>query len=193
MYTQDHDELLPFSWNVFNGKPGWWWTSVLFPYIRYGQAEEYNLNGFVGCPSATWPDRLAYAANPQLMFYVNGPFGYPTVTRPLASVEEPAEAVLFGDCAQVDAWRNGPVNFQPINRLLWLTPPEGASWSDLDRDARLEAWPPTDPAFGQIRYRHNGGANLVYLDGHVKWWRRGQVPREQLFPPPVITYERIGY
>jgi prepilin-type processing-associated H-X9-DG protein len=108
-------------------------------------------------------------------------------------VASPSNAVLFGDCTQVDAWKNGPDNFQPINHLFWIDPPVGVDWSDLDRDAHLESWPPTDPAYGQIRYRHNGGANLVYLDGHVKWWARGQVQREQFFPAPEIIYDRIGY
>jgi len=176
LYTQDHDEMLPFSWNLFNGSPTWWWTTVVHPYIRLGSQEDYNLATFAGCPSATWPGRLALAANPQVMLYVNGPFGYPSSTRPLATLDRPAETVLLADCSQVDAWQNAPMNFQPINRLFWLAPPFGAAWEQFDRDTKLTNWPPLDPAFGQIRYRHSGGANLAYLDGHVKWIPRGGVP-----------------
>jgi prepilin-type processing-associated H-X9-DG protein/prepilin-type N-terminal cleavage/methylation domain-containing protein len=193
MYTQDHDEMLPFSWNLFNGSPLWWWTAAVYPYLHHGSQEDYNLGSFAGCPAARWPDRLAFAANPQIMRYVNGPFGYPSTTRPLATLEAPAEAVLLADCGQVDAWRNAPMNLQPVNHLLWLSPPAGLPWDQIDRDPRLPNWPPQDPAFGQIRYRHSEGANLAYVDGHVKWWARGRVPREHVFPPPEVLYTRIGY
>lgn len=41
---------------------------------------------------------------------------------------------------------------------------------------------------GWIRYqRHNGGANYIYADGHVKWLRWGLARKDQ-FPDHVVRY-----
>lgn len=46
--------------------------------------------------------------------------------------------------------------------------------TDLDTDAPnpIQIWSAVGRV-GNIRYRHNEGANLSFADGHAKWFKKG--------------------
>jgi prepilin-type N-terminal cleavage/methylation domain-containing protein/prepilin-type processing-associated H-X9-DG protein len=164
MYAQDYDETLPLSYIQTTDQ---WWEDVVNPYIK-----ATNRGGILSCPSAPSAG-CAYSMNDAMS------------AKSLAFASNPAELILTGDASQAPRLRdkitglnranpyfiltlagseglwNGSVNFKSLKGLG-----DTALLPDLlDED--------TDKAIGLLRFRHNTGSNVSYLDGHTKYMQRG--------------------
>jgi prepilin-type processing-associated H-X9-DG protein len=179
MYVQDYDETYPWAAGSPNPDKVPAWGGLISPYVK-------NLAVFQ-CPSqqdvpfASWMGNAQrfkeagprnYTANSEIMPYMTGgtEFGrtYNRSIRSLASVPEPANTIAIFEVA-----RAGTVNPQenPTFPTHWW-------WSVLnDGVAALAVRNPNaaisnDATWDYIAlYRHLGGSNYAFADGHAKWLR----------------------
>lgn len=86
--------------------------------------------------------------------------GYGGLPKRITSVKNPSEVILFGDCAQVNTFQ-APAS--PKNPML-------------------EEFYIINESFKTIHFRHNGKANILFVDGHV----------EVFSPYPGTTDTRVG-
>ena len=149
MYMQDYDETLPLAqmWHSvaclrpFRGGSSryHWWCDSIFPYVMNAQA--------FSCPSR--PDMetvhaMAYGYNLRLGYYNNA--SPPSTLCKLSEVKYPAETIVLCDNEWTGSDADPSYNAAYINEIC------GYNY----------AW-----AF--VPARHNGGANLGFVDGHAKW------------------------
>ncbi|MGD9497518.1 MAG: DUF1559 domain-containing protein [Armatimonadota bacterium] len=172
MYAQDYDEVLC---DTVMGRDApdhpartYAWMSVLMPYVKNNQIFK--------CPSAWWGSASisswgtingGYGGMVQVLGY-NGSLGYnaadwgtdlnldaPGHGQPISSMSEPADNILVCDSTNWNCHRG--------------------FWERTDNTSQ-----PTAGIAQQYNYayyvvdsRHNGQANVVYADGHVKSLPRG--------------------
>jgi len=173
MYVQDYDETLPEYWddNVTktpNGNPLGYWHNRIQPYVK-------NYSVFV-CPSAQSRDERLVdtgegtpAQRKDLRWRGSGSYGWnywylgawPGQIFTLAQVTAPAETIAVGEMTR------------KINPGVIYPAPlcDGSpSWSKAIKNEkeRLKFWT-------QFAERHQGGNNLVFVDGHAKWFKREYV------------------
>jgi len=164
MYAQDYDENLPgiCVWSAVSGATKHW-AEVVMPYVK-------NVQIF-RCPSAAYAFWFGPAPSP-LTFGVT--YGYNQVLGcwappgwsgywcsyeqgpSLARLRRPSELGLLGE-TNLPANANDP----------WGSPyPQGLFAGYCNPAAGL---PPQVDWFG-LYPRHNEGANILMVDGHVKWF-----------------------
>jgi len=106
--------------------------------------EPYLKNtGVLRCPSGP-QGVLAYGYN---YFYLGD--GTANGTRSMASIQSPSETVAFAD----GAWNDTGGNYNPAH----INPPHMTTYQYIARPA----------------WRHGDGANVTFVDGHVKWYKAG--------------------
>lgn len=172
-YPPVYDTVKPLTYPASNqDAPGF----PTFPYIAYS-------NPCSVCPSAEHNgknDRLApqlayqsgYAANPKVMPFNNS--GYVRV-RP-HMIQRPSQVILLGDTSQYErlsgVWiaYGALINPFPINSQIGSdTASETAiQTGPYGRDVVFEPIPESNGDGPSIRLRHNGRANLIFVDGHVE-------------------------
>jgi prepilin-type N-terminal cleavage/methylation domain-containing protein/prepilin-type processing-associated H-X9-DG protein len=179
LYAQDYDETLPRYWDDSSGEPrnkgvppnpnplGYWHNQIQ-PYIK-------NYNVFV-CPSArTKDERLVDtgegtpAQRKDLRWRGSGSYGWnfwylgawTGQTFTLAQVTYPAECIAVGESTRL--MNAGVIYPAP---LCEGTPPY-AGWTKNIKE-RQKFWT-------QFADRHQGGNNLVFVDGHNKWLKKEYV------------------
>jgi len=168
MYVQDFDERFPFGgWrpNFGQGEVGTWeWQNTTTPYVKN--------KGIFNCPSTS--DLDENPANPQQLDWNRNPVSY-LYNNMLgrdrggvkdATVVEPAACWMLLDghsdwgcgttCQGVD-WMGRP-------NTIWLL--EDTTFGD--RADLITGWLSWQ-GFTWGLPRHNGGANVCYTDGHVKF------------------------
>jgi len=146
MYTQDFDERNPLGW-YSDGNGGCHAYRVdIRPYVKNDQLFQ--------CPSQ---DDVAgcqdYGINPNIC------------NTKLANIQAPASVCMIAEAA---AWPKTPPG-NPGDPESWGPPTGGAHWQT--------AWPGSGQfdgtGCGNCTRRpyaiHNGGLNVGYCDGHVKW------------------------
>lgn len=163
MYFQDYEEQGPvgyssgFSWplSYCGHNPGLrcWWESIT-PYIK--NEDVFN------CPSATY--KLTGSSGSAGRSYPSKGLSltqsYPTSISPgpesVGVCPQPARVALFADASIAYGW-SAATAFANVDRsTIQLPYGDGGSGAN----------PPDD------KYtRHQGGSNVGFLDGHVKWMR----------------------
>lgn len=141
-------------------------------------ATNENNSAIVVCPSrgitpANQADNLraTYSAHPRLL--VNP--GDLTAGTPgavsVSKVRRPSEVILFGDATQQ---ANGGSHGQFWSVVAMTSNQDVVS--GLDDPIAVDVATDVDPN-GQayIRYRHDGKANMVFVDGHVESFTRGTI------------------
>jgi prepilin-type N-terminal cleavage/methylation domain-containing protein/prepilin-type processing-associated H-X9-DG protein len=179
LYAQDYDETLPRYWDdvvgePHNGKvppnpnPLGYWHNQIQPYIK-------NYNVFI-CPSARSKDERTVdtgegtpAQRMTLRWRGSGSYGWNFwylgawngQTFTLAQVSYPAECIAVGESTHsVNA---GVIYPAP----LCAGTPDYSGWTKNPKD-RQTFWT-------QFADRHQGGNNLVFVDGHSKWLKKEYV------------------
>jgi len=138
-YAQDYDETTPARWFAGGGH----WFEVCQPYVKNRQLEI--------CPS-TRQRSIGYAEN--------------NINRvPLALFQSPAETVSICDIKMCNNAAGIAFRHYRVNNPSNFGAPPGVPANDEDDQ------PAAGDANDQVRPRgvHNGGANVSFLDGHVKW------------------------
>ena len=162
MYAQDYDEKL--ASDLFGGGTnysGRWFLRV-YPYIK-------NLQLYT-CPSYGQDVLVAGAKGwpqPPIFIGISVDYGIASTIDPnawgtgdgvpLALLTHPAETVYFGD--SIHEYANGAAQYAAANECGG-TPGCGCGTSH--------------PA-NQANARHNGGSNLAFADGHVKYAAFGAI------------------
>ncbi len=193
MYNQDYDEVLPPAGNAGTVQPNRF-QHYLHPYLKSLQVwvcpsetrtglSEDGVNQTQFIPQATasgFPTSSGgYGVNHNLVSYR---FNESSVS--LAQLEDAAGTFLLCDGATLKTGTDtGPDKDKPENwnkhslryAVLWFWPPGIFSKTRPrpDDNGGIErAWY-SNPGNGQYLRRpvprHNGGLNIIYVDGHSKW------------------------
>lgn len=185
MYMQDSDELMPIGYfygpdaSVPGGYRETIWHFIISPYMGEGHFDIDNQGGkkpaVRTCPSADNSSLLSYSMNQRVGGNgdaTDGGWYYLPVAQ--ADMTHVSETVIYGDSTQVPAYGGncGALHWWTPGLLgggSGNTPKSDIEWNTIDNDKTGGA------ARFQVRYRHNGGANLVYGDGHAKFATRGRL------------------
>lgn len=148
-YTQDYDEKLPGVRKA--NAPTAYWGMLIQPYVKSTQV-------FI-CPngaphSSTTGEYSSYGYN-----YI---LGIDATTVSLAAVANSAETVMIGD-----SWAHLPAPNDQLGYAILYSP----------NSSNLSSYPSwwkkvqgSGPGWiGTLTQQHFNGANVVYVDGHVKW------------------------
>jgi prepilin-type N-terminal cleavage/methylation domain-containing protein/prepilin-type processing-associated H-X9-DG protein len=204
-YVQDYDErwFWPHTWwrHTANIAPFFGsstWPQLLYPYIKHGMAGDHNLGGVTQCPSATYQGNVpgrGYCL--RILFERLADDSVPH-TCSLSEITSPADKLLMADCGMQlgispsHHMSHSPArwcNHQSLRAVQALAsgdcngvhqPPNSA---DCDDCTATDNFGGVRNCFSQIpRYRHQEGANVLFMDGHAKWRKKGtlQFGREML-------------
>ena len=154
MYASDYDGMMPWqqmfvTWgSVGNlGMPAW--TEAIYPYTKNKQIHL--------CPSAPTNTIATYSFNQYVMSI---PYGWAYVYGPytIDSAPDPsAAAMVFDRVGTSGVWQD-------------------AAYADADLTNEGQIDGGTDDAAEgdqcamEFPGRHNSGNNVVFMDGHTKWW-----------------------
>jgi len=167
MYKQDYDEKYPFAGWTPNSIGTWDWQNSVAPYVKN--------KGVYRCPSSGDDDENP--RNPQEWSWNRNPVSYlynnylAENRQPLndASVRAPADCTLLVD-GHSD-W-GCPNNDCSVAGVDWLGRP-GTVWlmedSTFGADSSLITGWLCWQGYTWALPRHNGGSNMAFCDGHVKW------------------------
>jgi prepilin-type N-terminal cleavage/methylation domain-containing protein/prepilin-type processing-associated H-X9-DG protein len=162
MYVQDYDERFPFGGWFPPGNIGTWeWQNTCAPYIKN--------KGIYYCPSSTDdtedpkdPTAWSWNRNPVSYLY-NNQLGRDRVPKRDAAVTEPAACWMLVDGHSDWGGREG-VDWMGRPQTVWLM--EDTTFGAAS--SLVHGWLGWQ-GFTWGLPRHNGGANICYTDGHVKW------------------------
>ena len=170
-YTQDYDETLPLGWyedlTLAPDKQQGHWQIVLRPYL--GESHGQNVWDLSGssirtCPSAPEITRWGYSYNTYAGDGVAvGGEKARTITQ--SDIKSIADMIWFGDGAQIPEW-----DYNTSPTFYGMT-----TEADVTKEAQGVYDADSNNSKGKIRYRHNGGAEIVFTDGHVKYKKRGSI------------------
>jgi prepilin-type N-terminal cleavage/methylation domain len=192
-YTQDYDECSPLVWHGPIAPGGGYyvgqnvlWNQMLQPYIKSTQVflcpSDYRSGDI---PVTTWANPAPTGFPPPFLtsYILNVQYAsYNPV--PLASVEKPSSTIALAD-GSVRGDTNAPyVTTEPKPAAYLLQDPG----TNNNGTCCYELTSTDNPDWGAPAARHNGMANVAFIDGHVKamkvdrwyypntpWldWRRG--------------------
>lgn len=180
MYAQDYDEGLP-TWSeyLYYLTNKWflplpaiaadsadrYWDAKLLPYVKNGDPSnnlQPNYGGVWHCPDAenTSQGVRSYGVNYAYAYDFDANSNYSFRYLALPAIDAPASTVFVSDSGSAGLL-NMPHHFSGYFQYYNIP---GAPYA-LDRDRP---------------YRHQLGANYVWLDGHAKWAKA-----DTLFPHPA--------
>jgi prepilin-type N-terminal cleavage/methylation domain-containing protein/prepilin-type processing-associated H-X9-DG protein len=168
MYKQDYDERFPFggwfpdaSGNCCGSFGTGEWQNTIAPYIKN--------KGVYRCPSSTDsdenprnPQEWSWDRNPVSYLY-NNMLGRDRNPRNDSAVKAPADCWMLVDGHSDWGGRDG-VDWMGRPNTVWLM--EDTTFGDAS--GLIHGWLSWQ-GFTWGLPRHNGGANVCYVDGHVKW------------------------
>jgi len=172
-YVQDGDEQFPWSYSVDSGRIVNW-PDEIGGYV--GTHAVGGRSGGLNCPDSG-VDGQTYAANGQVIGLLDTrsnplPPGFYQSVVGLSRVGSPATIILMADA-------NANTSQTLGRSAMEVAYPHAAD----SRDHTTEPW--DHPWLGvgwannkQIAWRHAGGANFLYVDGHVRYARRGTIRDE---------------
>jgi prepilin-type processing-associated H-X9-DG protein len=155
MYVQDHDEMYAPTFYPSADQTGHW-ANLMIPYL--GQGHQLWPGGIMICPSAVYNTR-GYALSQELS------------AKAQAEVTRPADVVLFAETVQVKDWQSVAAQLETGKDCWGGENGNGVGPNIPDND---DVTPPTG-CYSMPRYRHHGGVNLTFVDGHVKSMRKGSL------------------
>jgi len=168
LYAQDYEEILVGAEQEedANGGLKWLWGDLLLPYLRSRQVLQ--------CPTAHVSLRML-DPQPGALEGPGDPWSYSyslnavenaqeqfigAAYSPLGAIEYPSSTIFA-----TDGW---PVSADDVAE----EEPHEMCWELGSRDAERRSFEDGNP-------RHNGGFNLLFVDGHTAWRRRNRVGRSR--------------
>jgi prepilin-type N-terminal cleavage/methylation domain-containing protein/prepilin-type processing-associated H-X9-DG protein len=210
-YVQDSDERFPFAWGQgpvwIAALDPYMKVGTRNPNVPVNQDGAWATGGgaLTHCPTDTQGLNISYSCN-GLVAGANPDWGVPgffddSIT--LAAVNSPANLIWMGDSNKnwYGAFADTPTDW--IRPELDMNPPADATseeavsyfraWLTRDYtdgtpgvfpwDCPDGPWACKGPAYRHHRIgRNTGHANFVFVDGHAKTYRFGQVKVENFFP-----------
>jgi prepilin-type N-terminal cleavage/methylation domain-containing protein/prepilin-type processing-associated H-X9-DG protein len=178
MYCQDYDETMPTDWLSSTQPPKpyvivTFWMTMIEPYIQRGRPGRTDLREtssriFI-CPSTKSIYHKMWFDSPYNGYGYNCNLGY-TNYYPgqgpfrLAQLESAAGTIAFGDSTEVQTEYLMPWvfcnSYHPVTGK-YRKPP---TYQVNDGSGYVPFSAPSD--------RHAEGSNMVFADGHLKWFRR---------------------
>jgi prepilin-type N-terminal cleavage/methylation domain-containing protein/prepilin-type processing-associated H-X9-DG protein len=158
MYAQDYDEKIPAAFSEWSADytdykgtlnknyPSYWYV-VIQPYVKNTKVVKCPSDGDASVPTS-------YAYNYPHMSYR---LSYPNTVFTLAQIEVPSETLCFAESQagpKQDAWTLNYI-YCPID------------WAPGTLAGRGDA--------NGMAFRHQGGGNIGFLDGHAKFVRKETV------------------
>jgi prepilin-type N-terminal cleavage/methylation domain-containing protein/prepilin-type processing-associated H-X9-DG protein len=167
LYTQDYDEQLPLAAYARSESEFVTWHDLADPYVR-NKAIWLCPSSPLGKTDAAGKETSHFGYNVRYLTTIAPDFANANAHTAvaLAAVAQPAETVLLADAKAsiAGSWCGDDGKF--------LLPP-----SQADADC-----------WGRPNPQHQGGSNLFWLDGHVKWQRLEQFYVNQT--PPDRWFDR---
>jgi prepilin-type N-terminal cleavage/methylation domain-containing protein/prepilin-type processing-associated H-X9-DG protein len=183
MYAEDYDQRMPASLLTDGHLNCRFWYQLIYPYTKNDQiflcpsqsgvytirAPDYDTTG------RTFPTN--YGANHGILHVTSwasvSRYGHSEATLPISLIQYPAETLVIAD----SDWTRSTADYSSAN--CW------------------RIFIPFHPSFF-IPARHNNGANLVFADGHAKWWTIAENdiytgPVTYTHPPMDICWTANGY
>jgi prepilin-type processing-associated H-X9-DG protein/prepilin-type N-terminal cleavage/methylation domain-containing protein len=160
MYAQHHDERYAPTYYPSPDQKGHW-ANLVIPYLGQGtelQNGQLWPGGIMICPSAFYRSR-GYALSDEL-----GGKAQAVATRP-------ADIVLFAETVQVKEYTSTAAGLE-TGKDCWGGENGNGIGPDIKDDDNVD---PPKGCYSMPRYRHSGGVNLTFVDGHVKWMRKGSL------------------
>jgi len=157
-YSQDYDERMPLynpSHCVHWLGDKLWGANACGGINNYGSLQPYVKNRQVfDCPST----RMWHMGNYLLLHLWAGGGSLPTPPVPLSQIDEPAATVVGAEPMKdpTSACYGGPCDGR------WY----GFGWKVSDNPPTVRA------SFARWGFHHQEGQNLVFTDGHAKWFKR---------------------
>jgi prepilin-type N-terminal cleavage/methylation domain-containing protein/prepilin-type processing-associated H-X9-DG protein len=192
MYCTDFDDLFPRNDYTDPARPSWaafTWREASAPYIKNGTPnvswvnnQPLAMEGIWKSPAEPQNGRYGYNVHRALMpneydWQLGNQYVIPS--RGQNSVDKVSETMLmttvginpdWGSAAlgmEVAWWWHGGAQWPPIFTGL----KSGAQW---DNDRAPCSWGgDLNPSCGMPRYRYTEGANVVWVDGHAKYVKKG--------------------
>jgi prepilin-type N-terminal cleavage/methylation domain-containing protein/prepilin-type processing-associated H-X9-DG protein len=164
MYKQDYDERFPFGGWMPNGNIGTGeWQNTVAPYVK-NKGLFYDPASGDDTEDPNDPTAWAWNRNPVSYLYNNQ---LATGRRPLndAVVKESAQTMLLIDGHSDWGGREG-VDWMGRPNSQWLME-DTIYGNNASLITGWLAW----QGFTWKLPRHSGGANVAYVDGHVKWMK----------------------
>ncbi|MGH7977642.1 MAG: DUF1559 domain-containing protein [Limisphaerales bacterium] len=169
MFADDNNEYYPESgatiyWNATDpttGKQSW--MQQIFSYV--GNTNVYDCPGNVQLPHQ-YQGPFNYFNGCNAAFVAAGGFAAVRSTTILF----PSAFVLGGDTAGT---KGGPVLFDPLD-------------ADKDDFTQNCVGGAADPSLTEYWQIHSGGQNIMFADGHAKWYK-GYNPNEMTFSYTTMT------
>jgi len=207
-YVQDNDEYLPMAQYADNVPVNHDWAAVIQPYVKnglvVGNGYQTGQGGIWSCPSFPTIQDDNYGINDQLCptaAEINSPAAYHI--NNIGAVESPASIVIVLEKGQsysggtaypvffseLDAWDH----FNSTFAATGVCPSSGPAGltSDDDWDDPIASGPLAGDDWegpgGSPRFRHQSMCSCLFVDGHVKPIRKGQLDWCQYIYSPGIT------
>jgi len=199
MYSQDYDEKFPL-WNMAlwmtdttnpNYDPNWvetsadLWDAKILPYVKNGhpelvQPDQHDYSGVWHCPDGENGTKWR-------SYGITYPFAFifpsfdPRTGLGIAEIDAPAKCIVVGDSGSDPStdYPDGPLSNDGDGGLI--NSPQNfegyAVYYNLDYGGAKDRERP---------YRHSGGANYVFSDGHAKWLK-AEIPYPHPDPPTPVA------
>lgn len=138
----------------------------------YDQSEwdKYPPSGIVACPEALQGEVTPmpnYSANRQVMVH-----GRDVPGVVIDNIARPSQVMVMADATQREQTYSGKIGYPSYSLLPSLVYGQG---SPARADSPISTNNDVDLAGGAIRYRHNGRANVLFVDGHVESMKKGEI------------------
>jgi len=201
MYLQDYEETFPPNQNKYAEVAAGplvrhTWADMIYPYIKNGSAHIDNngdkiqgKDGLWHCPSFPSDQDFNYGVNIDL-FPDFAPWASNPVIVTAAQIDAPADKIW-----ELEKGQNANLSsFDIFDGAEWNWVKSGSAKTpnaqyvhlDIDQtsnhDCDLQITPPDsvwhspwDQCSVSPRYRHNGTANVAFLDGHAKAMPKGRI------------------
>ena len=184
MYAQDYDDVFPDIWRDF-GTPGYpGWAQRTYPYVK-------NDNIFF-CPDGpkcvpqaiAGPQGIGGGGNVAANIYLG-------TSTPLSQVAQTSNLMVVAETGVSDWGTNGLFVRSADTTEWWGGNNDlygircGQNYDAADSIVVNMGYSPW-----AINWRHQGGANFVFGDGHARWKKQGSLKPENVFveTPPTDAY-----
>lgn len=156
MYSQDYDEYIAPSSLNHVGLGIVWWGYLIQPYLKNSQV--------LKCPSY---------GNPQATAGVGWPGAANCACANTYWRLRAGYGTNYGDTGRLNPW---PVpSNRPLAQIVDTTGTILVTESTCVVASPPGVWPSDTPANLAASLRHMGGANVLFVDGHVKWLAEGKM------------------